>query len=255
MAIKGVIFDLGMTLLRYGGDDPAADARMQADLAAHLERAGAAPDREAFRAAFAARLAEFHAQRLRDWVEVTAANVLASALADLGLPPLSAEQTAAALKAYFAHAETLWEVTPGVAEVLPGLARRGCRLAVISNTVDEAHMLRLMERAGLRRWFDPIVLSAAVGVRKPNPRIFELVLEPWGLPRSEVAMVGDTLGSDVLGAQLAGIHSVWLASRSATPANEAHQHTIRADAVIHSLLDLPGALDALASRPPGARPA
>ncbi len=106
-------------------------------------------------------------------------------------------------------------------------------------------MQRLIDNAGLRRWFDPILVSAAVGVRKPNPRIFEMALTQWGLAPAEAAMVGDTLGADVLGAQMAGLRSVWLASRADAPANAAHRHTIQPDATIYDLGELPAALEAL----------
>jgi putative hydrolase of the HAD superfamily len=242
--LKGVIFDLGSTLMRPTGQDAVTDARMQADLADHLIAQGLPLDREAFVAAFDAALDEFRAQRLRDWVEVTSAYVLGQALKALGLPPLSEAGLSRALTAYFAYSETLWEVMPEAYATLAALATRGYRLGLVSNTVDAAHMHRLIDNAGLRPWLDPVVLSAETGVRKPNPRIFEIVLEAWGLPPEQAVMVGDTLGSDVLGAQLAGMHSVWLASRTGAPANEAHRHTIEPEATIRSLGELPALLEA-----------
>lgn len=242
--LRGVIFDFGSTILRTLGDDRETLARMQADMADHLIAAGVPLDRWAFIDAFATRLNEFHAQRLRDWVEVTSAYVLREAVAGLGLPPLSDDLADSALKAYYAYNETRWEVMPGAPEALAGLAARGLRLGLISNAGNEANILRLLDQVDLRHWFDPIVISASAGVRKPNPRIFEIVLDAWGLPAAEVVMVGDSLGADVLGAQLVGMRSVWLASRSDAPANEAHQHTIQPDATIYELSELAEALEA-----------
>ena len=243
--LRGVIFDLGSTLLRYTGDDREAQAHMQADLAAFLVAEGLAIDVEEFKRTFAARLGEFFAQRLHDWVEVTSAYVLRETLAALGQPPLSDDQVERALRAYFAYSEARWEPMPGLYEMLAAVAARGYRLGLISNASDEGNVQRLIDNAGLRRWFDPILVSAAVGLRKPNPRIFERVLDAWGLPPNEVAMVGDTLGADVLGAQLSGLRSVWLDSRAETPANLAHRHTIQADVTITNLPELPAALEAI----------
>lgn len=236
--LRGVIFDLGSTLLRFDGDEQETHSRMLADLADHLSAAGLPIDRAAFVAAFSARMNEFFSQRLRDWVEVTTIFVLRETLKELGLPPLSNDQMARALKAYFAYSEARWKPMPGAQATLERLAAEGYRLGLISNASDEGNVQRLIDNAGLRRWLDPILVSAAVGVRKPNPRIFEIVLEAWGLPAEAVAMVGDTLGADVLGAQLTGMKSVWIASRPDAPPNEAHRDTIRPDASIHALAEL-----------------
>jgi HAD superfamily hydrolase (TIGR01549 family) len=245
--LRGVLFDLGSTLIRPTGQDEETLGRMCADLADFLVAEGRAIDREPFTSGFAARLGEFHKQRLHDWVEVTSAYVLRETMAALGEAPLSDEATARALKAFFAYQESRWEPMPGVYEVLEEVAGRGYRLGLISNASDEGNVQRLIDNAGLRRWFEPILVSAAVGVRKPNPRIFEMALGAWGMQEQpeRVAMVGDTLGADVLGAQLTGLRSVWLASRADAPANEAHRQTIQPDVTIYELRELPGALAAL----------
>ncbi len=245
--LRGVILDLGWTLIRYTGDDLETQTHMREDLAAFLLSAGVPIDREVFLSAFAAQMDEFYTQRLTDWVEVTAALVLRETLAVLGLPPLPDDLAQAALKAYFAYSEARWEVMPGALPLLEALQAQGYRLGLISNANDDANVQRLIDNAGLRRWFDPILVSAAVGLRKPNPRIFEMVLEAWGLEPSEVAAVGDTLGADVLGAQLTGLHSVWFTSRAGAPANAAHRHTIQAEATITALAELPGVLSRFSS--------
>jgi FMN phosphatase YigB (HAD superfamily) len=59
----------------------------------------------------------------------------------------------------------------------------------------------------------------------------------------QVAMVGDTLGADILGAKNAGIYSIWITRRANTPANRAHAETIIPDARISELCELPSLLD------------
>ncbi len=240
--LRGVLFDLGSTLIRPTGDDYETLAQMRADLADHLLAQGMPVAHDEFTATFAAKLDEFHLQRLHDWVEVTSAYVLRETLTALGQPPLPEADEARALKTYFAISEARWEPMPGVYEMLPAVAARGYRLGIISNASDDGNVQRLIDNANLRQWFDPILVSAAVGARKPNPRIFELALEAWDMPPEEAVMVGDTLGADVLGAQLSGLRSVWFASRAEAPANAAHRHTIQADATITSLAELPAVL-------------
>ncbi|MBL8057596.1 MAG: HAD family hydrolase, partial [Anaerolineales bacterium] len=108
----------------------------------------------------------------------------------------------------------------------------------ISNAGDAANVQRLIDQAGLRPYFDPIVISAAVGLRKPNPQIFARVLAAWGRPAAECVMVGDTLGADILGAQLAGLRHVWLTAHADHPANRAHRGNIVPEAEAASLPDL-----------------
>ncbi|MCK4742156.1 MAG: HAD-IA family hydrolase, partial [Anaerolineales bacterium] len=68
----------------------------------------------------------------------------------------------------------------------------------------------------IRGYFDPIIISAAIGIRKPDPRPFELVLDQWQVNPESVVMIGDRLEADILGAQGAGIHQIWLKPEAET---------------------------------------
>jgi putative hydrolase of the HAD superfamily len=92
-----------------------------------------------------------------------------------------------------------------------------------------------------------VLSSAACGIRKPNPRIFQIGLEKWGLSSTEAVMVGDTLGADILGAINASIFSIWITRRADSPGNRDHLDTIVPNAEIASLSQLPKLLDDLAS--------
>ena len=59
----------------------------------------------------------------------------------------------------------------------------------------------------IKDWIDKMIVSQEAGISKPDPRIFELALE--GLAPSEVLMIGDGLGSDVRGANNAGVDVCW----------------------------------------------
>jgi len=96
----------------------------------------------------------------------------------------------------------------------------------------------MIDNAQLRPWFDPILISAEFGVRKPNPRIFRAALERWGIGPDEAVMVGDTLGADIFGAQNAGVRGVWATMQADRGANDAHRDTIVPDAAIASLSEL-----------------
>jgi putative hydrolase of the HAD superfamily len=107
----------------------------------------------------------------------------------------------------------------------------GLRTAVVTNGMSDLQWLKL-DRAGLAPHFDAFVASSAVGIGKPDPRIFEVAMERLGSSAAAAWMVGDNPGRDVAGAQAAGIRSVWL-DRGGGAAAE-----VAADATIGSLADL-----------------
>ncbi len=243
--LRGVIFDLGSTLLYTEHDHNwgVILPRMRADMLAHLRAAGYALDGPDFLNRMSAKFAEFDRQRQSDWVEYTTEWILKTTLAEMGAPPPSPQLVAGALEAYYAYSESQWRLMPGVHETLQALAARGFRLALISNASDAGNVQRLIDNAHLRPYFDPILVSAAVGIRKPNPKIFEMVLAHWGLGPGECLMVGDTLGADILGAQMAGLRNVWLTSHAGHPANVAHRGNILPEAEIAALAELPALIE------------
>jgi putative hydrolase of the HAD superfamily len=110
----------------------------------------------------------------------------------------------------YAISEAFWEPKPALHETLATLAREGYRLGLLSNAGDEANVQRLIDKVAIRSYFDPILISAAIGLRKPDPETFRIILRAWRLPESTVIMVGDLLEADILGANRTGIHSIWL---------------------------------------------
>jgi len=242
--IRGVIFDLGSTLIYSEHDHNwrAVVPRMRDDLLAHLLAAGYTLDGPDFLNRFSAKFRECDQQRQTDWVEYTAAWILKTTLEECGAPSPSEQAVADALRIYYAYSESFWRPMPEVHETLQHLAGLGLMLGLISNAADDGNVQRLIDAANLRKYFDPIIVSAAVGIRKPNPAIFELVLSRWELPPDACVMVGDTLGADILGAQLAGLHNVWLTSHAGHPANQAHRGNIIPETEIATLAELPGVL-------------
>jgi len=241
MPIVGLIFDLGSTLIHTPEAlawAPTLD-RMRAELLASLVNAGYDLDPAEFQARFAARLREYDEQRQADWVEYTTAWLLAATLADLGAPAPTPEVVAQAVAAYYRASEALWQPVPGLHPTLRALAGAGYRLGLISNAADAGNVHRLIDAAELRPYFDPIVISAEVGLRKPNPRIFQRVLDAWGLLPAQVVMIGDTLGADILGAQLAGLRNVWVTNHAGHPANVAHRGNILPEAELPGVAGLP----------------
>jgi putative hydrolase of the HAD superfamily len=93
------------------------------------------------------------------------------------------------------------------------LADTGVRLGIISNAdgligqrLAEMEILQVGEGIGVA--VECVIDSGAVGVMKPDPRIFRLALDAMGITPSDAWYVGDMPGIDVVGARAAGLYPV-----------------------------------------------
>lgn len=89
------------------------------------------------------------------------------------------------------------------------------------------------ERTGLPEIFRFVVFSQDFGIEKPDPRIFRIAMEKAGCTNDQLLHVGDSLTSDIKGAQGVGVKSVWL-----NRTGMARQSGIEPDFEIKSLLEL-----------------
>lgn len=91
--------------------------------------------------------------------------------------------------------------------------------------------------SGLSDYFEAVVVSADLGVAKPDVSVFEYALAQLGVDSADAVMVGDSISKDVDGALAAGLGAIWVnRSGSSAPPN-------RADLVeISTLSDLSNAL-------------
>lgn len=96
---------------------------------------------------------------------------------------------------------------PGVRGLLERVHRRA-RVGVVSNNqaAEQDEKLAFLRLTAL---VDFMIISEAVGVSKPDPRIFGLALERGGTGPENAVMIGDSWENDVLGARAAGIRAVW----------------------------------------------
>jgi len=84
-------------------------------------------------------------------------------------------------------------------QILRDLGRR-VRLGLCSNFSHSAMALSLLDDCGFRAHLDALVISDAIGIRKPRAEIFEAVLAELGVAPEEALHVGDSLSADIGGA-------------------------------------------------------
>ena len=96
-----------------------------------------------------------------------------------------------------------FHVLPGVPNALRALRSRGLALAVVANWDFGLH--DHLAGHGLSGWFDVVVTSGEVGVRKPDPAAFRAALDRLGVEPGRAVHVGDHPPHDEEGAHAAGM--------------------------------------------------
>jgi putative hydrolase of the HAD superfamily len=86
------------------------------------------------------------------------------------------------------------------------LRDRGYRLAICTNNVKEWEE-RWRAMLPVDEIFDVVVVSAFVGTRKPEPRIYEITLDRLGVPPAAALLVDD-IEVNCEGARELGIHAI-----------------------------------------------
>ncbi|HET6596916.1 MAG TPA: HAD-IA family hydrolase [Anaerolineales bacterium] len=96
----------------------------------------------------------------------------------------------------------------GVPETLHQLKQRGYLLGIVTDTANSiSAKLRWFERGGFGNVWDSIISSMDIGTRKPDPKIYQAVLQQLGLPPEQAIFVGHK-ASELAGARDVGMHTV-----------------------------------------------
>ncbi len=116
------------------------------------------------------------------------------------------------------------EVLTGVAErrisfnpypesegVMQELRAMGLPLYAVSNW--DIELAKVLDDLGWTGYFDGVVVSAVLGIEKPEGEIFEKALRVSGVNRARVVHVGNDPVTDVRGATEAGLDTVFVDRR------------------------------------------
>jgi putative hydrolase of the HAD superfamily len=105
-------------------------------------------------------------------------------------------------------------VFPDSKPLLEKLSKRRIKLGIISNVSSHDVAVEILRKVGLLEYFDKVVTSAFVGIRKPDPGIFLFALMQFGLQPQEAVIVGDSEKHDVWGGTITGMKTVLVSKRS-----------------------------------------
>ena len=248
--IRGVIFDLGWTLMYYNDNtqetNPLA-AKVLADFlrAQHLNVGDDFPS--VFQAAREARWKRADETCIEQLID----DALRDTLAHYGYTESPDGLVPRAVRVFYAEHEPRWLAYPDALDTLRALAARGLRLGLYSNADDDGLVRYCVEHLGFAPYLDPVLSSAMPHrIRKPDPRALMMIATAWQLPPREIVMVGDSPQYDVLGAHRAGMRAIHIAREDAgwwqkIPAEHASDPAYHADAVVKSLNEIVNVLEKL----------
>ncbi len=120
---------------------------------------------------------------------------------------LSVEESAALSRTYRDRYQALRRPIDGAPQLLARLHRR-TRIGIVSNNelAEQEEKIRFL---GIGACVDVLVVSAELGIAKPDPRIFRAALDRAGVGADDAVMIGDSWENDVVGARGVGMRTVW----------------------------------------------
>ena len=157
------------------------------------------------------------AQRGESHKEIEATIRFRHFLALLGVPDADDSLVQQAVEVHMDVVTGAFRLPPEHRRLLEDLRRR-FHLGILSNFDYAPALLRLLEAQGIAEWFEPVVISADIGCRKPGAEAFAAALARAPAPLEAVLHVGDTWVADVEGACGASIDVAWInLNREAVP--------------------------------------
>jgi putative hydrolase of the HAD superfamily len=97
----------------------------------------------------------------------------------------------------------------GLVTTLSTLHAQGIHLGIVTNG-EVPFQAPKIEQLALTQYLSTVVISEAVQVQKPDPRIFAHALAQLGCRAADTWFVGDHPVHDVLGAAAVGLRAIWL---------------------------------------------
>ncbi|WP_119072347.1 HAD family hydrolase [Aggregatilinea lenta] len=216
MALRGVIFDMGGTLLHFTPEGQSWEQSEKLGTGAVYQYLRTLeytlpPEQEALDAAWQVTRDTWAGIEHADVKSLKLDTVLSVIAQGWGAEDLPGDVYQDMAAAYMGAIQPYVRPLDGVYEMLRALRDDGLRLGLISNTFWPGSVhLQDLERFDLTPYFERLIFSSDAEAWKPNSGVFLQALDTLDLAPGEAAYVGDSLYFDVWGAQQAGLRSVWI---------------------------------------------
>ncbi|HUV24743.1 MAG TPA: HAD family hydrolase [Methanomassiliicoccales archaeon] len=241
--MKAVVFDLGHTLIDYYIDWRGPENRAISDFYRVIaENMDDPPEKNVFVATMIQELENARSRRRMEMIEIPLSTFLGERLKQFDLR-YDEEVIQEGLEIFYGALLEHRKLIPGTLEMLQNIKKNGYKVGLISDVawgLPSYFPKRDMTFYKLDVYFDDLVFSTDVGLRKPNPRIFKIALENLGVGAGDAAYVGNSLQSDIRGALDSGLKAILKKSNYFFP-----DDSVVPDAYVDDWSELKGILDAL----------
>lgn len=110
---------------------------------------------------------------------------------------------------YLKSFEDNWSLFDDVYDVIEQLYNAGYKLGVISNG-DLNQQTDKLKRTGIYNFFEIVTTSSEYDYSKPNPKLYETIIQRFNIDKNEMIMIGDQVEKDVIPCLSIGIDAIWL---------------------------------------------
>jgi len=209
-AVKAIIFDFIGTLTNVRGYSLEAS---KTKLYRAIVEAGFNISAEDFLKAYSEAHEKYRVIRYQKLVEVTNAIWISEAINALGFKTSPQDpRIKTAVNVFFEDYLNSFEIRPCVKPMLKQFSTH-YKLGLVSNFTYTPVIYAALRKLGISQFFNVIMVSDAVGWRKPNTKIFEEALKRLGTRAEETVYVGDSPQEDIEGAKAVGMKTIFVPSQ------------------------------------------
>jgi putative hydrolase of the HAD superfamily len=218
MAIKGILFDLYGTLIDIETDESLEE--IYRGIAHYLTYQGVYLHRWEVRDRYYQIMKQQREESGEEYPEIDVEAIWNTFLEQEGMKaaPARRDLVRILLHLYRGISRKRFQLYPDVKRVLDDLQPH-YRMAVISDA-QPGYALPEIKAVGLDGYFDPILISADYGFRKPDARLFAKSLDILKLTPAEVIYVGNDMYRDIYGASRLGIKTLFVDSNQGAKSYE-----------------------------------
>ena len=240
MALKGILFDLYGTLIDIETDESMEE--IYRGIAHYLTYQGVYVHRGEVRERYYRIMKQQKEACREECPEIDVEAIWREFLKQEGVKEAPTRRKLAPILAhlYRGISRKRLRLYPGVKEVLDEL-HRTCRLAIVSDA-QPCYALPEMKAVGLDGYFDPVIISARYGFRKPDQRLMAKALTIMNLEPSEAIFVGNDMYRDIYGAGRLGIKTIFVVSDQ----GEKHHEETTPDFIAQRFADVPAGVATIA---------
>jgi putative hydrolase of the HAD superfamily len=208
--IKGIIFDLGSTLIEFENRPWRETTLIGLELGYQRlsEKNYVLPDFENFALRLITVMDELRSRAYNTLQERQSTDAPEFFFSELGFEKPK-ELSLWFMDEFYRAVTDQMTSCDGAEKTLREIKKRGYKTGLISNTPFPRRQHETdLDNYGLKSHLDFRIYSSEFGVRKPHPDIFMAGLQAIGLPAEETLYVGDSYKWDVVGAQTVGMSPV-----------------------------------------------